>query len=119
MPSSRSPEVRLGQTVVIRPSERAADEDGKDSYEKIKRSGIAHGFSANPDRVGRCTEIWVVKDDGSEAVRARIIAVNEVPSTSGRRRCDIVFEVLDVYPAANIPPLIRDIKWTNNNVRYL
>ena len=108
----------MKKTIVVRPSERAADLDGKRSYQEIKEDGAARGFAASPDMANDCDHIVVVKDDGTEAFVADVCKATRTTLPSKKTRSDIVFKNVKVYPKASIPAAISRIKWTSNNVRY-
>jgi hypothetical protein len=107
------------ETIVVRPSERAAEEEDKLSYEEIKRERLARGFAASPCRAGTCNSIWVVRDDCSEAFVATVIDATPSIAPSRKVRSDITFDTPTIFAARDIPPEISQINWTSNNVRYL
>lgn len=107
------------ETIVVRPSERAADEEGKRSYEEIKRDRVARGFAACPERAGSCSKIWVVRDDGGEAFMANVVNATLSQAPSRKTRSDIEFGAPEIFANGAIPSEISQIVWTSNNVRYL
>jgi hypothetical protein len=105
--------------IVVRPSERAAEEEGKRSYEQIKQDKVARGFAAGPEQAGGCQTIWVVRDDGEEAFSADVIdAQLSAASRPGKTRSDIRFGNPTIFKKEDIPAAIAGIAWTSNNVRY-
>jgi hypothetical protein len=107
------------ETIVVRPSERAAEEEGKRSYEEIKRDRLARGFAASPERAGACGKIWVVRDDGGEAFVADVNSATLSRTPSRKTRSDIGFGPPKVFTKETIPAEISGLAWTSNNVRYL